>query len=185
MFKIDSPGATINNLFTEGNPSLGIPATEVSDEWLNDVQGSLVEVIEGEGIALVKGDDLQLQAAILSMIGSGGSQTKLDPLLNNTVDQVITNLIFDKTLIKAAIIFVDIHRETDSSNVQETAVWMATHDSKDDLWRVSAILSAFDDSGATVNIVSASGQLRISTDNLTGTNYAAQLRIMGVMRFDL
>lgn len=185
MFKIDSPGATIDNLFTEGNPSLGIAATEVSDEWLNDVQGILVEVIEGEGIALIKGNDLQLQAAILSMIGGGGTQTKLDPLLNVTVDQVIAGLIFDKALVKAAIILADIHRQTDSSNVQETAIWMATHDSKDDIWRVSSILSAFDDSGSTVNIVPASGQLRISTDDLTGTNYAAQLRIMGVMRFSL
>ena len=50
MFKIDSEGATGANLFTEGDPSLSIPATVVSDEWLNEVQEELVLVVEEMGL---------------------------------------------------------------------------------------------------------------------------------------
>lgn len=42
MKRIDSDGATENNLFTEGNPATGTPATVVSADWLNHVQEELV-----------------------------------------------------------------------------------------------------------------------------------------------
>lgn len=185
MHRIDAPGFAPGNLFTEGNPALGVPATEVSDDWLNDVQEEITTVIEGQGIVLVKGTQTQLQSAIFSMIGAGGTNTKIDPLLNVTADQVVTGLIFDKTVTKAALIYFDIHRETDSSNVQETGILAVTHDSKDDAWRLELIQSNFDDSGSEFNIVVATGQVRVTTDTLAGTNYAAQLRITGVSRFAL
>lgn len=185
MHRIDAPGFAPGNLFTEGNPSLSIPATEVSDDWLNDVQEELSLFIESRGITLVKGLQTQLRDAILDAIGAGGSNIKIDPLLNNTSDQVVTGLIFDKLSVKAAMIYVDVHRETDSSNVQEMAILMATHDSKDDLWKLSTILSGHDDSGATFNIVTGTGQIRVTTNDLTGASYAAQLRVSGVTRFAL
>lgn len=182
MHKIDAPGATITNTFTEGNPTLGVPATEVSDDWLNDVQGELVTVIEGEGITLVKGDITQLQSAILSMIGGGGTNIKLDPLLNNTADQVITGLIFDKANFKGGLFYFDVHRETDSSNVQESGIVAVNHDPKDDTWRLSLLNSGLDDSGIDFNITST-GQVRITTDSLAGANYDAQLRINSIAKF--
>ena len=185
MHRIDAPGFAPGNLFTEGNPALGIPATEVSDDWLNDVQEEIVKVIEGQGITLVKGLQTQLETAILNMIGLGGTAIKLDPLLNNTVNQVVTGLLFDKATIKAAIIMVDIHRETDSSNKQETGIWIVTHDTKDDIWRLAILITSFDNSGTVPNIIAATGQVRATTNDLTGTSYAAQLRVTGVMRFKL
>jgi len=185
MHKVDSPGATIDNKFTEGNPALNILATEVSDDWLNDVQGSLVEVIEGVGRALVKGDDTQFRDSIFDMIGAGGTNIKLDPLVNNTADQVITGLLFDKTKTKAAVVYFDVHRETDSSNVQETGILVVTHDTKDDVWRLSLMTSGLDDAGAVFNVVAATGQVRVSTDDLTGASYAAQLRINSIAKMAL
>lgn len=182
MHRIDAPGFAVGNLFTEGNPALGVPATEVSDDWLNDVQEELTTVIEGQGITLVKGQQDQLQSAILDMIGEGGSNIKLDPLANNTADQVVTGLLFNKANFKGAVVFFDVHRETDSSNVQESGILMANHDSKDDVWRIELLVSGLDDSGVTFNITSA-GQVRVSTDDLTGTNYDGQLRVTGVMKF--
>ena len=184
MHRIDAPGFAPGNLFTEGNPALSILATEVSDDWLNDVQEEIVNVILGQGIALVKGTQDQLNDALLAMIGGGGTNLKLDPLLNNTVDQVIAGLIFDKTVFKAAVINFDIHRSTDSSNVQETGILVATHDTKDDVWRVQILISALDDAGCTFNITST-GQIRITSDNLAGASYLAQLRISGIQRFAL
>lgn len=49
MHKIDSPGATDTGEFTEGNPSTGTPATVVSADWLNAVQGELVALVEDLG----------------------------------------------------------------------------------------------------------------------------------------
>lgn len=183
MHRIDAPGND-GGFFTEGNPALSIPATQVSDDWLNDVQEEIALFIESRGIALVKGLQTQLTSAILDAIGAGGTNIKLDPLVNNTADQVIAGLLLDKLVTKAALIGFDVHRSTDLSNVQESGFWVATHDSKDDLWRITTLISAFDDAGTVPNITGA-GQVRASTDDLTGTTYVAQLRITGVSRFAL
>lgn len=183
MHRIDAPGFASGNLFTEGNPALGVPATEISDDWANDVQEELCTVIENAGIVLAKGTQNQLYNAILGMIGLGGSQIKLDPLANITANQVITGLVFNKATFKAAIMIYDCHRQTDSSNEQEVGILFATHDSKDDLWRVSKLITALDDAGLTFNITSA-GQMRVSTDDLVGTNYAAQIRVTGIFKFN-
>lgn len=185
MHRIDAPGATTGNLFTEGNPALSIPATEVSDAWLNDVQEELVTVILGQGVALAKGTQDQLNTALLLMIGGGGSNIKIDPLLNNTADQIITGLLFDKTVHKAAIFYFDVHRRTDTSNVQETGYVVVTHDTEDDIWRLSKAMGSLDDSETDFNVVAATGQVRASTLLLAGTSYDAQLRITGVTRFTL
>ncbi len=184
MHRIDAPGFAPGNLFTEGNPALNIPATEVSDDWLNDVQGELVTVIEGAGSTLVKGTITQLQSAIFAIAGGSGTDSKFDPLLNTTANQVITGLVFDKATVKAAIIPFDVHRETDSSNVQEVGVLMATHDSKDDVWRITELITGLDNAGVTFNITST-GQVRVSTTNLAGANYAAQFRTNGVIKLAL
>lgn len=184
MHRIDAPGATIDEKFTEGNPSLNIPATEVSDDWLNDVQEELATVIEDAGITLSKGTQDQLKDAILAMISGSSGDIKLDPLLNNTADQVITGLVFDKTSVKAAFFLFDVHRETDSSNVQEAGIGVAVHDSKDDVWRVARLITALDDAGTSLNITSA-GQVRASTDDLAGANYAAQFRVNLVVKLAL
>lgn len=79
MHRIDGPGATVDNEFTEGDPVSAVPATVVTDDWLNDVQENICKVIEDAGITLVKGDDTQLKLAIAAMI----SASSLD-LLNTT-----------------------------------------------------------------------------------------------------
>lgn len=184
MHRIDSPGSTIDNLFTEGNPSLSIPATEVSDDWLNDVQEEMANLIENQGVVLVKGDQDQLEIAVNLMIGVGGSSIKLDPLLNNTADQVIAGLIFDKANIKAALINFDINRQTSTQDVQETGILAVTHDTKNDVWRSSLLLSSFDDAESPFNVVAGTGQVRISTNDLTGATYLGQVRITGITRFN-
>lgn len=70
MHRIDGPSATTDHKFTEGSPSGGIPATVVSDDWLNDVQENICKVIEGASIALEKGNPNQLLLAIQAIIAS-------------------------------------------------------------------------------------------------------------------
>lgn len=68
MHRIDGPGAAPGNLFTEGNPNTGVPATTVTDDWMNAVQEELVQVITDAGIALSKPDNTQLADAIAALI---------------------------------------------------------------------------------------------------------------------
>lgn len=71
MFKIDSSGATVSNTFTEGNPGLGVLPTVVSADWLNAVQGELVNVVQEAGIVLDKLDSGQLLKALDQLMGQG------------------------------------------------------------------------------------------------------------------
>lgn len=75
MHRIDGVGATVNNLFTEGNPP-ATPATVVTDDWLNDVQEAIANVIEAAGITLVKGTQTQLLSAIRAI--SRGASSYID-----------------------------------------------------------------------------------------------------------
>lgn len=71
MHRIDGPGATVDNRFTDGDPVGGVQATMVTDDWANDVQENICKVIEGASIALDKGNATQLKDAIAAMIAAG------------------------------------------------------------------------------------------------------------------
>lgn len=64
MHRIDHETATSDHKFTEGNPTIPVPATVVTDDWLNAVQEELVAVITGAGLELEKSDNSQLWQAI-------------------------------------------------------------------------------------------------------------------------
>lgn len=66
MHRIDAAGYAAGNLFTDGNPSTGTPATVVDAAWLNDIQENLAQLIEAAGIVLSKGDYTQLLKAIVT-----------------------------------------------------------------------------------------------------------------------
>lgn len=68
MHRIDTPDATPDHRFTEGDPTIPLPATMVSADWLNAVQEELSGVIEGAGLTLDKARHDQLKAAITKMI---------------------------------------------------------------------------------------------------------------------
>lgn len=54
--------------FQDGNPGLGVFATFLSAAWFNAMQEEIANVIEGAGIALIPGDNTQLEAAINALI---------------------------------------------------------------------------------------------------------------------
>lgn len=64
MHRIDGPGATVDNKFTDGDPVGGIQATVVTDDFLNDVQEELMSVLSAAGVLPVKGTQNQLLKAI-------------------------------------------------------------------------------------------------------------------------
>lgn len=78
MHRIDGPGATITNQFTEGDPGASVPATVVTGDWLNAVQEEIAGVIEGAGDTLDKPDNGQLLAAIQAIASAATGWTTGD-----------------------------------------------------------------------------------------------------------
>lgn len=78
MHRIDGAGATIDNLFTEGDPTTGVPATTVTGAWLNAIQEEIAHVVEAAGTALDKLSNTQLYAAIVAIVDQGQGLTTGD-----------------------------------------------------------------------------------------------------------
>lgn len=70
MHRIDTPNATPDHRFTEGDPTAPTHATEVSAAFLNDLQENVCQAIEAAGIPLAKGEGGQLAQAILALIAA-------------------------------------------------------------------------------------------------------------------
>lgn len=73
MYPINGPGSTVDKTFTEGNPSLGVPATQVTAKWCNDLQAEIIAVIIEAELEPDADNQGQLLAAILSLIAGGGA----------------------------------------------------------------------------------------------------------------
>lgn len=68
MHRIDSSTATPDNRFTEGDPTIPVPATTVTAAWLNAMQEELVAILTAAGIAPNKASNVQVLSAILDLI---------------------------------------------------------------------------------------------------------------------
>lgn len=94
MHRIDTPSATVDHKFTEGSPTGGVPATTVSDDWLNSVQEEIAHVVEASGGTLDKNNNGQLWTAIqgLASVGAFGvGQSFVDVTASRTKNVVYTN----------------------------------------------------------------------------------------------
>lgn len=58
-----------DGLFHDGDPFNGVQGTMVTADWLNAQQEELASVIEAAGLALDPGDNAQLLAALVALIG--------------------------------------------------------------------------------------------------------------------
>lgn len=68
MHRIDGPGATVDNRFTDGDPVSGVQATMVTDDWANDVQEELMSILTAGGVTPVKGAQDQVLKALGGLI---------------------------------------------------------------------------------------------------------------------
>ena len=80
MFRIDGPGATNDNKFTEGDPASGTRATVVTGEWLNAVQDELAQAIESDGQVLDKENSGQLKKLVVRRVIRVGSVSDIESL---------------------------------------------------------------------------------------------------------
>lgn len=116
MHRIDSD-ASVNGLFSAGNPASGQPGTVVSPEWLNAIQEEIAGLIEAMGGTLAKADNTQLAAAVLALLARVSTwtarQTFSDGVTvgsgNDAAD--LTNGGLELTSANALIDFKDLSSE--------------------------------------------------------------------------
>ncbi len=80
MFRIDGPGATLDNKFSEGDPANGTRATVVSAEWLNALQEEVVKAVEDDMRVLDKLDSGQLSKVISGRVRGFNSVADMEQM---------------------------------------------------------------------------------------------------------
>lgn len=192
MFRIDSEGATLDNKFTEGDPSLGVPATVVSADWLNAVQEEISNVVETNGLVLNKLNSGQLQAALLEFFLKGGRTAPINQAIanNQVVEADVVGFKVDKATVKAKICLIDMERKTASGNKQSVGILFITRDTADEAWRLSPLTFLDDDMGIDFSLVDDAGpattsQLKYVSDNMAGGAYEGNLRMTSIFEIRL
>lgn len=102
MHRIDGPGATVDNKFTDGDPVGGIQATIVTDDWLNDVQEELMSVLTAGAVVPVKGTQNQLLKAIRSL-GMGVVGASRNAKMSITSANASATFTADELIVESAI----------------------------------------------------------------------------------
>lgn len=178
MKRVDAPGATLTNLFTVGNPSLGVPATTVDDTIMNAIQEEIVAVVldSGQTLDQTNVNLTQLLTAINSKVAAGGVQDSQAITNNQAAAADITGLLFDSNVTKSAAVEFDIHRQSDTggSERDEAGVLRLLYDSVAGNWRAS-VNSQFDDAGVVFTITAA-GQVRYTSTDIAGSNSVGTIR---------
>lgn len=93
MKRIDVPSA-VNEQFVARDASAGQPGTEVSAEWLNNVQEEICSVIENNGGTLDGAQQNQLLTAIQGLVsGANGALAAKDTVGTSDIDDdAVTNV---------------------------------------------------------------------------------------------
>lgn len=164
----------VANRYTEGNPSLGQPATVVGAEEMNNLQEEIVNVVLAAGLTLDGATENQLLQALNILIPLGGSAPVNESIDNNITSATsIAGLLFSSASVKSARIYYDIHREDSGQRANESGELFITHDSVNG-WALSR-QSVFDDA-EVVFTISPTGQIQYTSSNYTGGSYAGTLR---------
>lgn len=174
--------ANDGNRYTEGNPSLGIPATVVGAEELNNIQEEIVNVVLDAGLTLDAGTENQLLQAINIKLSGGGivSNQITQSVLNNQAATPITGLVFSSTSVKGFRVLFDIARSTGSSNVTEVGEIFGSFNPITSVWAIEE-QSYVGDAGLTWSIDST-GQIFYASSNITGSSYTGTVRCHNIFK---
>ena len=101
MERITGPGATPDNHFTEGNPSLGIDATTVTANWRNGVQEELIHIMEEGGVPPDGANHTKVMEALWALFVTKSpivGELTWTPLVPGVTSTVKTKKMSDNTL---------------------------------------------------------------------------------------
>lgn len=175
MLRTTAPGFAPGNLYSEGNPSLSIPATVVSAEAANFWQEEIVNTVLQAGLTLGAAQT-QLRDAILVLAGQGGSQITPFSIANNQVAAAnVTGLVIDSVVTKAAIISYAIDRQ-DATPRKESQVGQlhVIYDNVAAAWLIND--TSVLENAEVVFSINTSGQVLYTSSNFTGGSYVGTLR---------
>ena len=116
----------------------------------------------------------------LSTVSSiGDIQLTTVDLLTNSTNVEVSGLSFDTAVIKGAFVEYNIQRSDDTpQSFSETGTLVLTYDDVDLSWDMARYNSG--SSGPTINGVqfniTSAGQVRYTSDNMSGSNYTGKLR---------
>lgn len=132
MHQIDTPNATPDGEFQNGNPSLSQSGTLVDADWLNAVQRDLLGTYAAGGVVPVKGQDL-LAAAIFTMVENSLAEALvptvqvLAPYAVNVLDFLqVGEALFGRALGTAtagAVLTVQLTGKADLVAIQSGTAW--------------------------------------------------------------
>lgn len=203
MHRIDGPGATVDNKFTDGDPVGGVQATVVTDDWLNDVQEELLSVLAAVGITPVKGTQNQILAAIRRFSGgfsalagfstsqtlaagnigqlifviAGGTTQTLPPIAGAPSGSSLSFAVYGQTTIKGngSESIINLYGNSSSNTIQVSAGERITLTSNGATWYIAAYDRA--EAGAPVGTAT---NLKVSVTSPTAiTSLTADEIIVG------
>lgn len=189
MKRTDATGATVGNKFTNGNPSLSIPATVVDDSWLNSAQEEIAAVVEnGGGLTLdqTNVDLTQLLQAINIMIASGGapagepgSANVSTALLDNQASPVGSGIVLDDADEIGAVIDYHVFRRNDSQSALEMGTMRAFWDSENSAWEIALEADLPDAQVTSVGVaftIDNNGEIFYTSSSYAGANYSGTFK---------
>lgn len=188
MFQIDSdavsatlpPPASVGptvGYFTKGDPGNAIPATVVSDDWLNMVQEELANVVLAAGLTLSKTTYDQVLTAIRALSKQDGTELALN---NNASNVALTGFTYDGADLRTVAIDYALYRKDDApTEVAAKGSLVLVYKPIADTWDLLNEAEVGDDCGVTFDVLQTgtSVQLRYSTTNLAGANYVGEIRL--------
>lgn len=123
MKRIDNSTATLDNKFTEGNPSVPTPATVLPAEFMNVLQEELAYIVEQAGGTLDQSaaDTTQVYDSVLTLINNALSALSFAELATNQTFTGLNTFAADLTVdakITAEDLFI-----ADAGNVYEVEVF--------------------------------------------------------------
>ncbi len=195
MHRIDSDGATEDNLFTEGNAGMAVPATIVSAAIMNALQEEVCEVIESAGITLLSsGTDTrnQLYSGILRLIERGGrpAPISMTPANNQSAAADVTGFpVFLTTAIRGIEFLFQAIRHTSSEDILQSGRVYLNWNANTSAWAVSKMAVGDGDDDDAIDVIEFSVlttgnaneyKLQYKTSNMAGSSYSATLRITDI-----
>ena len=102
MHRIDHPTAN-GDQFTEGNPAQSVPATVVTDDWLNDLQNNIATVIENAGVSLTKNRAADLRDALNSLYAQLSGATFTGQVISQYTDPQMSIIDPDGGLLRMRV----------------------------------------------------------------------------------
>lgn len=109
-----------------------------------------------------------------AFLGTTGNQS----ILNNTADQILTDMIFDGEDYSAILIEFAIRRDTDTANKVCQGLLYLVFSNLTSTWQIEKGLEVIDYSGVTFTIPMTTGkigQVKMTSNDLAGTSYSGKI----------